>query len=70
MFCLLVAGTCDYDRMMSHTRFALVPRGNGLHTHRMFESMAAGAVPVIVAVCPFVRLSAVCLFAGLFFLCV
>lgn len=41
---------CDYTRLMTGTRYALVPRGNGLHTHRLLEALAAGAVPVIVAV--------------------
>lgn len=37
-----------YDDLMTQARYALIPRGYGLHTHRLFEALAAGAVPVIL----------------------
>ena len=34
---------------MVHARFALVVIGQGRHTYRLLESLAAGAVPVIIS---------------------
>lgn len=39
----------DFDALMRDTKFALVPRGYGLHSYRLWESLHAGAVPVVIA---------------------
>ena len=36
----------DYDEMIKKTKFGLAPGGNGLHSFRLGEVMAAGCVPV------------------------
>eukprot|EP00668_Euglena_longa_P015297 GGOE01019360.1.p1 GENE.GGOE01019360.1~~GGOE01019360.1.p1 ORF type:complete len:413 (+),score=61.48 GGOE01019360.1:112-1350(+) len=48
----------DYDFLMEHCRFVLAPRGIGLHSFRLLEILAAGAVPVVLAdgVLPFQHL--------------
>jgi len=39
----------DYHSLLSHSTFALVPPGWGLHTMRLLESMSVGCIPVIIA---------------------
>jgi hypothetical protein len=39
----------DYLEFLRRTRFILCPRGFGIGTVRMFESMKAGRVPVIIS---------------------
>jgi hypothetical protein len=39
----------DYLAFLRKTKFILCPRGNGLGTVRLFESMKAGRVPVIIS---------------------
>lgn len=39
----------DFLDSMVHARFALVVIGQGRHTYRLLESLAAGAVPVIIS---------------------
>lgn len=39
----------EYEVFMQSCKFSLVPRGRGLHSYRLIESMAWGAIPVIVA---------------------
>eukprot|EP00667_Euglena_gracilis_P012279 EG_transcript_12591 len=39
----------DYDWLMEKCRFVLAPRGQGLHSFRLLEILAAGAVPVVLA---------------------
>lgn len=38
-----------YIQMMGQTKFSLCPRGTGIGSVRLFESMAMGCVPVIIA---------------------
>eukprot|EP01104_Vermistella_antarctica_P001302 TRINITY_DN11354_c0_g1_i1.p1 TRINITY_DN11354_c0_g1~~TRINITY_DN11354_c0_g1_i1.p1 ORF type:complete len:443 (-),score=53.80 TRINITY_DN11354_c0_g1_i1:104-1432(-) len=38
----------DFKSTMADTQFALVPRGNGLHTYRLIEAMSAGCIPVLL----------------------
>lgn len=38
-----------YKDLLLNSKFGLVPRGLGLHSHRLFECLSAGAVPVIIA---------------------
>lgn len=38
----------DYARLSSSYRFILCPRGNGLDTHRFWESLYRGSVPVVI----------------------
>ena len=44
-----VRGRYDYDDLMLHTQFALIPRGNGMYSYRLAEAIAAAAIPVIVS---------------------
>jgi hypothetical protein len=39
----------EYMDVLLTSRFQLVPRGNGLHSHRLLESLSAGSIPIIVA---------------------
>ena len=39
----------SYGMELLRSRFALVPRGYGLHSHRLLEAMSAGSIPVLVA---------------------
>jgi hypothetical protein len=39
----------SYGSLLLRARFALVPRGFGLHSHRLLEALSAGAVPVVIA---------------------
>ncbi len=39
----------DYRQIMQRTRFALCPRGRGPSTIRLYESLEAGCVPVIIS---------------------
>ena len=38
-----------YGDLLTHTRFALIPRGHGLFSYRLTEALSAGAIPVILA---------------------
>ena len=38
-----------YNELLSKTMFALCPRGTGISTVRLFEALAFGCVPVVVA---------------------
>ena len=38
-----------YNELLSKTMFALCPRGSGISTVRLFEALAFGCVPVVVA---------------------
>lgn len=56
---ITVAGSksrMDYLSEMSRHRFVLCPPGNGVDTHRMWEAMVAGVIPIVlrsVAMKPF-----------------
>ena len=39
----------DFQESMVHARFALTVIGQGRHTYRLLESLAAGAIPVIIS---------------------
>ena len=39
----------EYRRILLRSRFQIVPRGNGLHSHRLLESLSAGTIPIILA---------------------
>jgi hypothetical protein len=39
----------EYCQLMQEGEFGLCPRGNGLHSYRLLETMRAGSIPVIVA---------------------
>ncbi|KAJ4461017.1 putative multiple exostoses 1 [Paratrimastix pyriformis] len=39
----------SYNEGMCWSRFALVPRGYGLHIYRLAEALAAGSIPVILS---------------------
>ena len=45
----MLASPVSFGSLLLRSRFALVPRGNGLHSHRLVEAMSAGAIPVILA---------------------
>lgn len=38
-----------YARLLAESQFGICPRGVGLHTRRVLETLAAGSVPVILA---------------------
>lgn len=42
----------DYNRVLSDSRFSLCPAGAGPNTLRLWESLAAGAVPVLLGPAP------------------
>lgn len=47
---------CPFDRTMELTRaskFVLCPRGNGIDTHRFWEAVYLGAIPVVETATPF-----------------
>ena len=51
-----IFGTCvhvlcgqEYFGYLARTKYGLVPQGEGLHSYRLLEVIAAGAVPVVVA---------------------
>ena len=37
----------DYSKLVNQYRFVAVPRGNGLDTHRFWEALYRGAIPVV-----------------------
>ncbi|BAU13893.1 exostosin family protein [Leptolyngbya sp. NIES-3755] len=39
----------EYAKLLLRSRFVLCPRGNGVSSYRLFETMQAGRVPVILA---------------------
>ena len=39
----------QYKSILLRSKFQLVPRGQGLHSHRLLESIASGSVPIILA---------------------
>ena len=39
----------EYKKVLLTSRFQVVPRGNGLHSHRLLESLSAGSIPIILA---------------------
>ena len=39
----------EYRSILLRSKFQLVPRGAGLHSHRLLESIAAGTVPIVLA---------------------
>jgi glucuronyl/N-acetylglucosaminyl transferase EXT1 len=39
----------DFGSLLLDSKFQLVPRGKGLHSHRLLESLAAGSIPVLLA---------------------
>lgn len=39
--------TLDYEALLLRSRFAAVVVGEGAHSYRLYEAMAAGAVPVV-----------------------
>jgi hypothetical protein len=39
----------DFAQLLLNSRFGFVPRGDALFSYRLFETMAAGAVPVILS---------------------
>ena len=39
----------EYKSMLFQSQFQLVPRGQGLHSHRLLESIASGSVPIVLA---------------------
>lgn len=47
MLCVyaVVNATCAYS---SRSKYVLVPRGNGLDTHRVYESMYFNAIPIVL----------------------
>ena len=44
-----IRGRFDYDDLMLHSEFVLVPRGNGMYSYRLSEAIASGAIPVVIA---------------------
>lgn len=40
---------CRYDEVLTRSRFVLCPRGRGTSTFRLYETIAAGRVPVIIS---------------------
>jgi hypothetical protein len=38
----------DYNRVLSHSVFSLCPEGAGPNTLRLWESLAVGAIPVVI----------------------
>ena len=38
-----------YRSILLRSTFQLVPRGQGLHSHRLLESIAAGSIPIVLA---------------------
>ena len=38
-----------YDDLLTHTLFALIPRGHSAFSYRLAEALSAGAIPVILA---------------------
>lgn len=49
----------DYDELLLSSKFVLIPPGEGHHSYRLYETLQAGAVPVIVgnAALPFASFS-------------
>jgi hypothetical protein len=43
-----IGGNEEFLRNLLSHRFVLCPPGNGVDTHRMWESLAAGAIPVVL----------------------
>ena len=39
----------DYKKLLENIIFSLIPRGFGLHSYRLVESMAAGTIPIIIS---------------------
>lgn len=46
-----VRNYCEYLRELSRSMFSICPMGNGIDTHKMWESLYMGCIPV-VAGCP------------------
>ena len=49
----------EYRSILLRSKFQLVPRGQGLHSHRLLEALASGSVPIVLAdgiVLPFAEL--------------
>ena len=47
---VLISGRVSYDIYLSHlenSKYVLCPRGNGLDTHRFYETVLMGAIPVV-----------------------
>lgn len=44
-----VRGRIRYLRAIRKAGFALCPRGNGLDTHRIWETLAVGAIPILLS---------------------
>lgn len=42
-----VKGLSDYLKDLSHSKFVLSPRGNGLDCHRTWEALLLGAIPIV-----------------------
>ena len=40
---------CDYNELLSHSRFSLCPVGAGPNTLRLWESLAVGSIPVLLS---------------------
>ena len=45
----LVEQTSQAVRLMACSRFVVAPRGHALHSSRLLEALAVGAVPVVVS---------------------
>eukprot|EP00927_Polykrikos_kofoidii_P053723 TRINITY_DN48288_c0_g1_i1.p1 TRINITY_DN48288_c0_g1~~TRINITY_DN48288_c0_g1_i1.p1 ORF type:complete len:582 (-),score=79.98 TRINITY_DN48288_c0_g1_i1:193-1938(-) len=47
---VIVGGYHDeYERMLGSSRFCLIPKGLGYWTHRLYEAVLAGCIPVILS---------------------
>ena len=47
---VLISGRVSYDVFLSHlenSKYVLCPRGNGLDTHRFYETVLMGSIPVV-----------------------
>jgi hypothetical protein len=40
-------GHIDYLKSMRNSKFTLCPRGNGIDTHRLFEALYVGSIPIV-----------------------